>query len=179
MISKADLSALVKGQHAINVSVNAFWIEAGYPFARYIGSTAATGFGQYGWAWKQRSKREAVRAIGALWRCVMSSYLMFHKGDHRGAADALAADLSGPPELFFDLHAYAFADMASVDKVQLLGALALSGRVYPRLLTSIMEDREVTWADILAYYRREEDLRSDFPLFQDLSRVSHPTLAFA
>ncbi|CAE6822552.1 hypothetical protein R70006_06273 [Paraburkholderia domus] len=158
----------MKGQADINCSVNDFWVDAAYPFERYVAALTSAAGAVRGWGWSNREPVHARRGLGSIFRCLMSRYLANAGGKVKLAADTLYTELGAPPTLFFDLHTYRFAEMATHAKIDLLGAVALAGRTYPALFAAIMADCSITWADLKTYYASEETLQRDYALFNEV-----------
>ncbi|MEX3555156.1 MAG: hypothetical protein VB131_00480 [Burkholderia gladioli] len=172
VITQSELHELLAEQARINAHTNAYWMDAGYPLERHIGLLTSAAVAPRGWVWVQYRERDVmIKMLGGMWRCILSRYLAMERGDVHRASERLQADLAAPRAVFFDLRAYDFTSMPLVEKIELSGALALAGRVYPALFDSILHDCEVTWHELIRRLAHVNVLTWESPLFRELTRV--------
>ncbi|KVV07412.1 hypothetical protein [Burkholderia ubonensis] len=172
MITQSELHELLVEQARANASTNAYWMDAGYPLERHIGLLTSGAVAPRGWAWPQYRARDVmVKMLGGMWRCIMSRYLAQERGDVHRSAQHLHAELGAPRIVFFDLRAYEFASIPLVGKLELTGALALAGRVYPALFDAILDDCEVSWRELLERLVHVNVLTWESASFRELANV--------
>lgn len=152
MTSVLDLHGLLEAQARANVSANAYWLDAEYPFARYLGAAATSGVESNGWIWRRGAgKARMLKGLMGLFRPIASEYLCRARGDAVCAAGALEDALRDDEACFFDLRAYVFTEMSDAEKLQLMAAMGMSGRIYPALFGSIMRSLGLGWSDVAAH----------------------------
>ncbi|MBN3729422.1 hypothetical protein G3N98_00505 [Burkholderia sp. Tr-20390] len=172
MITQSELLELMAEQAHCNALSNAYWIDANYPLERHIGLLTSAAVAPRGWVWQQYREHDVmIKTLGAIWRCVMSRYLSHERGDVARATEQLCVALAAPRFVFFDLRSYEFASMPLVEKVELAGALALAGRVYPVLFSAILEDCDVSWPELVRRLARVNVLTWESPMLRELARV--------
>lgn len=147
-----DLHGLLEAQARANVNANAYWLDAEYPFARYLGAAATSGVENNGWIWRRGAgKARMLKGLTGLFRPIASDYLCRARGDVAHAAGALGEALRDDEACFFDLRAYVFGEMSDAEKLQLMAAMGMSGRIYPALFGSVMRGLGLGWPDLCAH----------------------------
>ncbi|ODP35104.1 hypothetical protein [Pandoraea sp. ISTKB] len=151
MTSVLDLRGLIEAQARANANANAYWLDAEYPFARYLGAAATSGVENNGWIWRRGAgKARMLKGLMGLFRPIASDCLCRARGDVAHAAGALEEALRDDEACFFDLRAYVFGEMGDAEKLQLMAAMGMSGRIYPALFGSVMRGLGLGWADVSA-----------------------------
>ncbi len=167
MVSQTQLQELLTQQRRVNDTINAYWVEADYPFERSIALVASAAVAEGGWAWLQHRDPSQVRAaLGGIWRCVISRCLADANRDPIRAAASMTEALADPARVYFDLKSYSFDAMNTVQLVELLGALALAKRLYLPLMTSLMDSCKITWPQLLNHFESARREEMEFPLMR-------------
>lgn len=147
-----DLRGLLEAQARANVSANAYWLDAEYPFARYLGAAATSGVENNGWIWRRGAgKARMLNGLMGLFRPIASDCICRTRGDVMCAAEALEEALRDDEACFFDLRAYVFSEMSDAEKLQLMAAMGMTGRIYPALFGSVMRGLGLGWSDVSAH----------------------------
>ena len=153
--SLAVLRSMLKLQVDMNVKIDPQWHVAGFAFLRAALVEAAEALEHYGWKWwkKQTPDMAQLRIeLIDIWHFLMSDYLVRAGNDQEGAARAIAAEWSAPPEFMFDGRRYTPERMDLREQLELLAALSAVRRVHLPLVVALFKGCGLDAASLYTSY---------------------------
>jgi len=153
--SLAVLRSMLKLQVDMNVKIDPQWHLAGFAFLRAAFVEAAEALEHYGWKWWKKQTPDMVQLrieLIDIWHFLMSDYLVRAGNDQEGAARAIAAEWSAPPEFTFDGKRYAPSRMDLREQLELLAALSAVRRVHLPLVVALFKGCGLDAASLYTAY---------------------------
>lgn len=146
---------MLRLQAAMNETVNANWISAGYPFLRAVVVEAGEALEHVGWKWwkKQELDIDQVRIeLIDILHFYLSAILIEKQGNADLAALALTEKLSSTQMVEFDGQHYILREKNLLELLELLAGLAAARRAEICVLEECFRQCGLNWQDVVKVY---------------------------
>ena len=148
-------------QARMNARVDADWVAAAYPYLRAVVVEGAEAMEHHGWKWWKRQQRDLPQLqmeLVDIWHFMLSALLLQHDGDEGRSLEDLLAQLAPQEQgqdIEFDGQRIGPNEIDALDtleKLELLIALAARRRMDLGLFTGIMADCGLDWLELYRQY---------------------------
>ncbi len=152
------LKSMLLLQDSMNAKVNPAWLTARYPWLRAVLLEGAEAIDHYGWKWWKHTKPDMEQfrvELVDIWHFALSDALERECGNHDVAASTIEQALTAGTQvsgMMFGVKFYTFAEMAPIERVELMVGLAAQRRFSFALFAAIMDDAGMDWNQLYVGY---------------------------
>ena len=160
MLSTEQLAVMLSLQARMNSRVDSNWLQARYPYLRAVVVEGAEAMEHHGWKWWKRQQQDLPQLqmeLVDIWHFMLSALLLEHGGDEARSLEDLLARLEAggkaeAQEIDFDGERIRINKLDTLQKLELLIALAARRRMDLTLFTAIMQDCGLDWLKLYRQY---------------------------
>lgn len=150
-----QIHEMLRLQALMNTTVNAKWIDAGYPFLRAVVVEAGEALEHVGWKWWKRQQPDLeqvqIELIDIL-HFYLSALIIEAGGDAESAAQSMMTKLSSSGIVQFDERQYNLSETNLLELLELLAGLAAARRIEFSVLQECFKHCNLTWPDVVRIY---------------------------
>lgn len=155
-LTREQALAMLDLQGQMNAKVNPNWIQAGYPFLRAVLVEGGEAIDHHGWKWWKAQQKDLAQLrleLVDIFHFTLSDFIIKAEGSFGLAAERLVAAAGSSDEYVdFDGREYDIFSLDTVEKLELMMGLAVSRRVSIKLFGALLEDCDMSWADLYRQY---------------------------
>ena len=156
VINYAQSITMLQMQKQINDTMGPGWMERKLPYLRAVFVESSEALEHHGWKWwkKQTMNLSQLQMeLIDIWHFYLSHLLLVNGGHPEHAYSVLEVSaISEMDGVVFDGCYRSFAEMDTMQKLELIGGLAVAKRLSIGLFASVLEDVDLTWSELYRQY---------------------------
>ena len=151
-----QLARMLEMQDLMNTRVDGRWVDAGHPYLRAVVIEASEAIEHHGWKWWKKQQLDLAQLqmeLIDIWHFLLSEILLRNKGDQQSSLSSLRVSIDKTEStVIIDKISYNISSIDLITKLELLIASSSLRRVEIGIFSAIMEDCQLTWAQLYEQY---------------------------